>query len=849
MEHALKNLSYTYKRTSSTNDNVTQNSSHVRVFRDESTSIFTNVVFDTDQLLSLFLDYTFHRLYSEVITNINDKLINSIPFTNSNNQIVHIQPLVGLERIYLIFKGGTLMKKYFDKYIDDLFITENKEVFSDDDISKKYGNIFTKLNYNFDKEQNIPIDPNDMNLNTANKVFKNKILKENFKISDTDYSLYINATLHERYNVIHKFAIQLLGKAFDKMTDECDQYFEDVTVRNRTNFRDANLDIIINKNPIVDNQPYNTFSGILLNELRNFLNSNINITNIQNGNFDDLPIQNIRIFLQNWSVQSDIYESYNQAQITSLLKYIQKINNIFTNSIGPINLRGMGVMSINENVYNILFNNIKVNIDLLVEKKFYLLKINNFYTIEKIRELKTQLTNWYKNILQDDDKLNDKFERSYDPRYVTEKKDKYKLHHDKIHISANNQDELTDNNFIFSKRNSTIVLSKNNPIYFNNIITINIPKNHYITFNETIRKIRANGKTIIDFDLMRSKFNIIINKINVLTKNDQPYEAYIPSEFIDVSIPRFEDISRNEFFNNLINHNNNIPTSLTFRKYPGILISSYSNSEILEDLLYILFNQNMYEPYLDIKYKKRIIRGIVLIIIQFLIKIRENPQLDRNNEIRMIRMVFELCYAVKEHVEGRIEYPYHIVAKFLEGYNHNNMNDPKNIELINYLKIVNNLKNEWIKEQNNKLTFFIHNEFKLLENLILNIIRWSFMYTLNDNDIIKSLNSISKYYLQVQLYNINNTNPNGNYNDFSNVYFAKINFIKMLTIIYDYGFKLLFVIDNNKPNPINISPDVIDNNKPNPINISRNVNFIKVGGSNNNYYDKYIKYKTKYLKK
>jgi hypothetical protein len=103
--------------------------------------------------------------------------------------------------------------------------------------------------------------------------------------------------------------------------------------------------------------------------------------------------------------------------------------------------------------------------------------------------------------------------------------------------------------------------------------------------------------------------------------------------------------------------------------------------------------------------------------------------------------------------------------------------------------------------------------------------------------------------LQVQLYNSTNTDPNGNYNNFSNVYFAKRNFIKMLTIIYDYGFKLLFVIDNNKPNPINISPDVIDNNKPNPINISRNVNFIKVGGSNNNYYDKYIKYKTKYLKK
>jgi hypothetical protein len=82
----------------------------------------------------------------------------------------------------------------------------------------------------------------------------------------------------------------------------------------------------------------------------------------------------------------------------------------------------------------------------------------------------------------------------------------------------------------------------------------------------------------------------------------------------------------------------------------------------------------------------------------------------------------------------------------------------------------------------------------------------------------------------------NNTDQNANYNDLSmgNIYYAKTNFNKMLKIIYDYGFKLLYVIDNNQPDPIDITPPPVNHN-------------INLGGSNN-YYDKYVKYKTKYLK-
>ena len=78
-------------------------------------------------------------------------------------------------------------------------------------------------------------------------------------------------------------------------------------------------------------------------------------------------------------------------------------------------------------------------------------------------------------------------------------------------------------------------------------------------------------------------------------------------------------------FNHIINHNDNVPTSLIFNLNPGILISAYSNSEVLEDLLYTLFNQNQFEPWLDTKYTKRIIRVVTLIIIELVHKHRLNP--------------------------------------------------------------------------------------------------------------------------------------------------------------------------------------------------------------------------------
>ena len=128
---------YVYKNLSSTNDNAQNNDSQSRVFRDMSTDEYTEIMIGTDENLNLFLDYTFHELYASIIKNINIKLLEAIPFDNTVNPLEHIKPIVGAENIFLVFKGGTLMKKYLDKFINNIFA--DKMDTNINNIKEKYG--------------------------------------------------------------------------------------------------------------------------------------------------------------------------------------------------------------------------------------------------------------------------------------------------------------------------------------------------------------------------------------------------------------------------------------------------------------------------------------------------------------------------------------------------------------------------------------------------------------------------------------------------------------------------------------------------------------------------------------
>jgi hypothetical protein len=855
----LHNSNYTYKKTMGGFDNAQDNPNHIRCHRDNSTEFFTNIMIGQDGvppnqrmqgMLGYFLDYTFHRLYSEVITDIDMELINSIPL-DINDREKHIKPLVGCERMFLIFKGGTLMKNYFDDFIDQLI--DNAQNYTSANIIAKYPGIQNLMNLTRPLDAN-----NDLPLNAANPteaaVFKNMILKPNFKISDTDYSLFINSRTIERYLVIHKFSIELLGRGFERMTNECDVYFRSVAVDNNFIMPDEPNPRHISN----ENQPVNAINNVLLDDLRNFLDNNDNIMNIiraldeqglrqslNNNNLLNL-IENFlgrhrQFRIANWRPINNLYDCYNCIHILSLLRYIYRLNNIFGDIFNIYFNNQQGNIPANEINLDMTINQIKNHqVNTYINAKFDLLKRNNFYTVPKLQDVKRRLQEYYIGLAPGNSAFNRKYDGGDNPVYINKKVDTYRLFHAGLH-----NPDIQPNHFEFHPRNSSLVLTKNNALEDTNIIDINRQKYHYISYNETIRKVRGKGASTVDFDLMRSKFNIIINKDGVANFNDEPnnnHRLKIPSEFIDVSIPRYEDLSRIGFFEH-IQHHGYEPIKLTFgAQNPNTSVYAYSCTEVLEDLLYTLFSQNQFEPWLDRKYGKRILRSVVLLIIiinfeQNLNNNQPNHQAMHADNIEKYIELFTLCYTIHQYIEAFMNdpntpYPYNIVAKFIDGYDHVNVNNPNNTILEEYLRSINRFKLNWLNQKENKFNIFIHERYNVISGLVKNIIQWSFLYQFDDNTLMGAMNHLSEYFLQTPLYIQNPPPENPPIRDIN---YARNSFSIMIRMVYDYGFKLMYLLDlpNNAPRNINIAP---------PLNAL-------IGGNNSSYYKKYLKYKNKYLLK
>ena len=150
-------------------------------------------------------------------------------------------------------------------------------------------------------------------------------------------------------------------------------------------------------------------------------------------------------------------------------------------------------------------------------------------------------------------------------------------------------------------------------------------KYHYVTVNANIFNNLSKAGHLIAFDLYRIKFNVIISNIlrtNAINKynnsgNLNERENFgIPSEFIDISVPKFFDLNLQKMRQNMQEMGDIIlienfalvgarfgrdfvinPTILTMR-----------TEYIVEDLLFTLFVQNANNPMIDAKYDKRLFR-------------------------------------------------------------------------------------------------------------------------------------------------------------------------------------------------------------------------------------------------
>jgi hypothetical protein len=146
----------------------------------------------------------------------------------------------------------------------------------------------------------------------------------------------------------------------------------------------------------------------------------------------------------------------------------------------------------------------------------------------------------------------------------------------------------------------------------NNTMIIDNKKNnyHYIYQNSIIKKSRNMNSAIVDFDLLRIKYNFEVN-FDVTNNNTEPKNNIfkIPSEFIDISICGYDDTSLFNFrkdpehalqiYNiDYINGENNY----TLECY------GYSIDFTMHDLTYVLYTQNIFTPWIDGKYEKRLYR-------------------------------------------------------------------------------------------------------------------------------------------------------------------------------------------------------------------------------------------------
>lgn len=749
------------------------NDTNVRIFRDLVTDIYTKTFFEDKRNLYTLLDYTYHELYSSVILGVGAKI-----HKLNNNNNYDIRPLYGSECIYLIFKGGTVMNLLFNDAFDEKRIEQTQLNITDDNI--------TPFNYDI-----ISNTTPDGSTNDVSYFFKNYI-KKNFAVSDTDYSLYIYTHNNERFSMIKKIAVESLADGFEAMTDFFDRYLTFILENQNEeyvyNLPHANI-------PNTNNEKDHSFN--LLRNLKENL-SKIRTSEINNN------MENLNIKIPPWIINTNninnclnLHSLYNFIQHVDLLIYINKLNPNLSNILGNVNLGNIRTI-------------IQKRITDLIEKKKANLVNNYFYTQEKIQKFMTNLRSAYDNIQND---------KNANKHYFTDKIEIKKVNYNldsgvekKIYKlqKYDNNHKYHNDDFKIVKRYSTTILANNENIY--DIVKIqdtDTKKHHYITYNNMISTVTPIG-LISDFDLMRSKFNVTFRSNNILVNGEIPIKNInIPAEFIDVSIPSYYDTKMIKFFQELEDEDF-VPSFMRIesKDMHTIQLYAYNNKQLTADIYYILFNEN-YVPWLDSKYKKRIIRALVHFMLNSITYngIRSNIVYDRNIFLFFINLNKELYNFLKTPSDQLIEKSHKLFETLVSLYEFKNEQDG-----LIFLKLIQDNFFDWFVHLKTKLIDIpIKKEYKSFEYFIKFTVNILMAYHLPENEFNIFLN------FMVQQRNIKRTTEDINQ--------IKQNIISIYQINYDYGTKLLYLYDH-----------------------LYNQHDQKGGEYDSYMFNKYIKYKTKYLR-
>jgi len=645
-----------------------------RVYRDISTDTFVEIFLKDSFDRYNFLDYTFHKINTDIQININKYLTE-----------VNQMPLNGKEKIVLIFKGGNIMHEFGIKKLDDF-------------------NVYNNINIlNVENKYNIQIENK---YSTLQDIYNN--IKSNLKVSDVDYTIMIITKTYARYNLLHDKILKIVSKSLNEIS-----LFFDKLIDGKMNIR-TNRNIYNEK---VNNRIL--FNLISLNDRLKIKIHNDNIRNNQDYNDLDTIIK--------------LYTNNKINDVSSLSYLYQNIElyNCTKNNIGDKNISKKFLYVIKKTINA----KIKLREQILINSEFYNAnKINNF-----IQKLENNINN--KNL------LNEKF---------------YEIKSDGFNKEIINYElkkQLNQGDIKISGRSDFVVSSNTSVTDLYNKFSFGDKRKHYITYNNVIKNQLQAGTYIVDFDLMRTKFNVELD--NCITVDGNYKTVNIPSEFIDISIPKYgssnlinsHNLENHYIYQELKEKKNNITKIVN--------INTYTIKEIYLDLIVVLFEQNYFCPWVDIKYEKRIIR-----VIYFLYLYCEN----NNNDMKIFRDLIELSNNALNVLNSKS------ITELKK------INDKFLISSHNILQQIHKILDSEPSDSYPLYQNYVKKKYDIIKYIVSNILFFCNLNIFRDKKFINVINKIRKYYNFVPVKN--------NIQQFrlDNIEALK----KMLKIISDIGHSLYF---------------------------------------------------------
>ena len=489
--------------------------------------------------------------------------------TNINSKLTKggFKPLYNDEHIIFSFKGGNVMAELGKLYLPELNVMGNVNL---SDV-KAYVN-------------------KDINTNVENNTEKNKIrdildnISSKLSISDIDYTIAIYADNNIRYSVIYKYVVEIVSYSLAKIStlfnDELKKAYSDRNVQ----YPPSNT---------IEEESYEKYENdhaLLLNILISIKEKIID---------NSVRIDWTTLFRIIKSNINNILVLITICQIFESLLFIQTTPNISRN--------------VEKNIRSITttIKNTKDKLDKLLRYKVKYIRKLKIYTPDKLNEFKNLIVEKYSD--------ENRFEKN---------KKYYEIFTDGVKNKDVNEYTLVKNPEIgdvdIVGRNNFALCSSQDIQNMHEKNFLTPQSNHYITFNNIIK---VNNETnLVDFDLLRIKFNVILKKC-IANMGELMENVSVPSEFIDVSIP----IKNSDYFKfNFSNYA--ISTFGTNDK--NISIVSLQSDNIVEDLLYVLYSQNSFCPWFDMKYLKRILRVIFFAFIHF----------KNNNKMHILKTVIDFIY-------------------------------------------------------------------------------------------------------------------------------------------------------------------------------------------------------------